>query len=376
MAELLGVHTILDRALPTGVDGARLAQWQMRQGMTYSQFAGSLAQALAGFNQSLMDKWGFMFSITEEMHMEYPDGQDITPMQPITDVDKPDEVRGTTIGHMIDMTPYGERVGGSRRFFRDARMAKLQSTIRLAVDRARWRFEIDVFKRFFTNTEYAIGSAGWNVPFVRGTGGNVDYTPPAYSGKKFTKTHNHFIGFDSGSKGFDDMLNGLADTVQEHGHEASFVGMVSMADVASYSALGNFVKFVAPVVTTIDRGGATSGSQLFANGQPMVTGGVFGYYQSDFGLIELRAFNRIPTGYAGLFKSYGQDDPRNPLAVRVHPDDGFGAYIVPETTDDRQYPLKRLTVEMEHGVGVGEDRTNGAVGYRVSGGAFANPNIT
>lgn len=376
MAEVLGVNTILDRGLPTGVDGTRVAQWMMHEGMTYGQMIGTLAQALAGFNASLNNEWGFLYAITEDLMMEYEDGQVTTPLQPITDVSEGDEVHGNTIGHMIDLKPYGGKIGGSRRFFRDARMAKIQATISTIVRRARWRFELDVFTRLFTNTEYAIGSAGYNVPFVRGNGGNVDFIPPAYSGKTFAKTHNHFIGVDSGSKGFDTMLDELADTVQEHGHQPPFTAIVSMADVASYRALTSFVKLTAPIITVVDRGGATSGNQYYAQGQPVTTGGVFGYFDGAYGLVELRASNRVPTGFASLFKSYGINDMRNPLAVRVHPTDGFGAYIVTETTDDRQYPVKRVSIEMEHGVGVGMDRTNGAVGKRVSGGTYGNPTIT
>lgn len=376
MPEILGVHTILDRALPTGVDGARLAQWELRDGTTYQQFVGSLAQALAGFNAELNNKWGYLYTITDTFHMEYPDGSQVTPLQLITDLDKPDAIHGTTIGHMIDLKAYGGRVGGSRRYFRDARMPQIQSTIRTIINQARWRFELDLFTRLFTNTEFAVGSAGYNVPFVRGTGGNVDFTPPAWEGQEFTTSHDHFVGVDDSSLDIDDMLNALAETVEEHGHEAPFTAIVSRADVATYQALTKFVEYVAPIVNIIDRGGESSGNQMFARGMPMVTGGVFGHFQSDYGLIELRASNRVPTKYAWLGKSYGVNDPRNPLAVRVHPTDGFGAYIVPETTDDRQYPVKRLTIEMEHGVGVGEDRTNGAVGYLVNGGSYTNPTIS
>jgi len=376
MPEVLGVHTILDRALPTGIDGTRLSQWELRDGTTYQQFIGGLSQALAAFNIEMSQTWGGLFSLTENFHVEYPDGSQVTPLPKITDLDKPDEIRGTSIGHMIDLTAYGGRVGGTRRYFRDARLPQIQSTIRTIVNRARWRLELDVFTRLFTNTEFAIGGAGYNVPFVRGSGGAVDFTPPAYSGQTFDTTHNHFLGFDSGSsQTLETMLNGLAETVEEHGHEPPFTAIVSRADIATYSDIPKFVQYVAPIVNIIDRGSETTGNQMFARGMPMVSGGVFGHLQSDYGLIELMASNRVPTGYAAMYKSYGQLDPRNPLMIRVHPDDGFGAYIVPETTDDRQYPIKRLTIEMEHGVGVGEDRTNGAVGRLVAGGAFVNPTI-
>lgn len=376
MTEVLGVNTILDRALPTGVDGTRLAQWQLRDGTTYQEMIGSLAQALAGKNQELNQMYGYAFFLTEEFAMEYEDGQSVTPMPKISDVSKVDAVHGKTIGHMIDLEPYGSSIGGSRRFFRDARLAQLRSSISTIVRRGVWRFEVDLFTRMMVNTEYAVGSGGYNVPFVRGTGGNVDYVPPAFGGQSFTSAHDHFLGVDSDTKGFDDLLNDLAGTVEEHGHPAPFVAWVSRADVASYRALTKFVEFTAPIVQVIDRGSETTGNQMFTRGNPMVTEGVFGYFQSDYGLIELRAYSRIPTGYASLFKSYGMNDMRNPLAIRVHPTDGFGMYIVTETTDDNQYPIKKVTVEMEHGIGVGMDRTNGAVAFLDSSGTWTNPTIS
>jgi hypothetical protein len=49
-----------------------------------------------------------------------------------------------------------------------------------------------------------------------------------------------------------------------------------------------------------------------------------GKYQSTLGQIDLIASARIPTGLVGLAKSYGNNNPQNPLYVRVHPQGGFG----------------------------------------------------
>lgn len=377
MAEVLGAHTILERALPTGVDGTKLAEWQLRDGMSYSEFANMAALALGEFNSRLVQRWGWLFSVTEEQMMEYEDGQTVAPMPEIGDTGKPDLIRGLTKGHMIDLRPYGRGIGGSRRYFRDARSPQVAATMESIVRTAEWRFEQKLINRLMTNTENAIGSSGYDVPFARGTSGtSVLYTPPSYSGKDFTSAHTHYIGVASASKGFDAVLNELAETLDEHGHMAPFIALVSKTDIESYIALDKFVQMTNPIIQTIDRGGATSGNQYFVSADPMVTNGTFGYFQSKFGLIELRASNRIPTGYAGMVKSAGINVPGNPLVVRVHPAEGFGAFIVPETVDDKQYPVQTLYVEFEFGIGVGMDRTKGAAAYRVSGGAWANPTIT
>lgn len=374
MPEILGPQTLLNLALPTGWDGTRIAQWTTRDGITYGELANQLALALGGFNQTMINDWGWLFGLTEELAIEYEQGGDVTEAPDITDVDKPEAIQGGTIGHMLNLRVYGQGIGGTKRYFRDSRSAKINAAIAVLVRRLRWRFEKRVLTRWFTNTENAIGSAGYDVPFVRGTGGNVDYAPPAFDGEAFTTSHDHYIGLDSGAKGFDEVFNELAETLQEHGYVPPFTAMTSRADVATIMALTKFVEVVDPIVQVIDRGGETTGNQLYTAGQRMF--GHLGYYQGEYGLVEVRFTNRVPTGYAGMVKSMGNLAADNPLAVRVHPDVGFGAYVVPETVPDDDYPVKQLDVEMEYGVGVGQYRAGGAAAYLVAGGVWANPTIS
>lgn len=372
MAEVLGPNTIIQRALPTGVDGTRVAQWQMRDGTTFAAYANDVALALGAVNQELNQMFGPMISYTEENMMEYADGGSVTELPEITDVDRIDMVHGQTIGHMIDLKAYGGAIGGSWRYFRDARQPQLNSTLRTIVNRGKWRFEKAIYTRAMTNTENSVGSAGYDVPFVRGTGGNVDFTPPAYGGEAFTSSHDHFF---YNNTGYSNLLDGAVEHLEEHGHVGPYTAHVSRADISSYTALKNFVTLTPQEIMMVDRGGGTGDSQYFANGTPMVAGaGLFGYYKSDYGLIALHATARIPTTYGFMYKSYGNNDARNPIAVRVHPDQGFGLFIVPSLSDETAYPIRRLNVEFEFGVGVGEDRTNGVAMRKNS--SWSNPTIS
>lgn len=375
MAEVLGPQTLLQKALPTGWDATRITEWTTKDGITYGELANQLALALGDFNQEMVTDWGWLFSLTEELAMEYEQGGSVTVLPVITDVDKPEAIHGTTIGHMINLHVFGQGIGGTRRYFRDSRSAKINAAIATLVRRGRWRFETQLLTRWFTNTENLIGAAGYDVPFVRGTGGVVDYAPPAFDGEAFTTAHDHYLGVDSsGALTEADVLNQLAETLQEHGFVPPFTAMVSRADVAAYMALTGFVEVVDPIISMIDRGGETSGNQFYATGSRAF--GLLGYFQGEYGLVEVRFTNRVPTLYAGMCKTFGNLAAQNPLAVRVHPDVGFGAYVVPETTPDDDYPVKQLDVEMEFGIGVGMDRANGAAAYYVSGGAWANPTIS
>ena len=374
MADVLGPMNLLDKALPVGVDGTRLAEWAMRDGVTYGQLAQQLALALGDANEALVAKWGFLFSITEEIMMEYENGGSVTEMDELTDTDKGVPVRGDTLGHMLPLRAYGNAIGGTKRYFRDARSAKIRAGISTLVRRGVWRFEKKLLGRFFSNAEETIGTAGYSVPFVRGTGGTVDFAPVPYDGKTFTTAHDHFVGVNlSTPKTMADVIELLVTTLAEHGHDAPYTALVSRDDIALFAALTNKVVLVEAALQIL-RGGATSGPQYFAAGQQTLMR--IGSYQSSLGLVDLVASARIPSGYVGMTKSYGQLDSRNSLAVRVHPDRGFGLAVVPETTDDMEYPIKQLDVDFEFGIGVGMDRTNGAVGYLVAGGTYANATIS
>lgn len=375
MAEVLGPLTLQNKALPTGLDGARIAQWAMRDGVTYEELVSQVSLALGAANQALFDKWSWLFYITDEVALEYPNGGTVTPMTELTDVEKPPIKHGTTIGHMLPLKYYGEAIGGTWRYFRDIRSAQLRASITNIVNSGIWRFEQKLLTRFFAIEEEAIGASGYSVPFVRGTGGNVDFAPPAYDGKAFDTSHSHFIGkdIDTGPDTLDDCLEAEALTLAEHGHMAPFVSLVSRADIALYRALSGFVDIVDPIVQTIDRGGSTSGPQFFSRGNKDI--GRIGYYQSDVGLVELIATNRLPEKYGGMGKSYGSNDPRNPLAIRVHPQGGFGFSIVPKSSDNVDFPIEKVDVDLEFGVGVGQDRTNGAASFLVADATYVSPTI-
>lgn len=379
MGEIIGAQTILANAIPTGVDGTRLAQWRMRDGRTWREHVNALAARIAEKNLMMANKWSDLFAITDDIMVEYEQGGAVTKSPKITDVSDITATSGETIGHMIDLFDYGEGIGGSSKYFRDGRRMKFISDVNTAVRKIEARWEYNLLNRFFTNTEHSVGSAGYNVPFVRGAGGNADYAPPSLAGRTFDTSHDHFLGFnESTPKTMADVLNGLAATLVEHGHSAPFTAIVSQTDVdaGTFLALSKFVQLVAPVGQgmVIDRGGETSGNQFFANGQ-FALEGTIGYFQSNYGIITLRMSPRVPTKYVGMYKSYGNRDMRNPLWVRVHPDVGFGIRIIPETTQDKDWPLKQVNFTFEFEVGVGQDRTNGTVGYLVAGGTYANPTI-
>lgn len=381
-ADLKGVMTTLSNVLPLGEDGTRIAQWMLRGGVTYDTVRADVVAAMNGVNLEMLSADAPMLYVSTEDHFEYSTGGSIYKMPRLSSSDRPTPRKGKTSGHMVDLWKVGDAIGGDDDFFMDARPALITTSVAQIISAGRNTWEIDLFTRFFTNTENQLGTYGYDVGFCDAST-TVQYAPLQWNGKVFTTSHQHYIGYDSGSKTFADVLDGLALTITEHGHQPPLMALISESDVVTFRALTNYIRPLDPT-TGWDRGGLTSGATLRQDGEtpaPPPMGGRFvGWYDSNYGRIVLFATNRIATGYVGMFKSYGSNDPRNPLVVRIHPQIGFGYYIAEVPNYQSTWPVKIIEVFNRYGVSVNgagqSSRTAGAVGLLVSGGSFTNPVIS
>lgn len=374
MPNIIGAQTIRDTALPSGIDADIITAFRMREGSTYGDFLNRASVAIGAKNQELLDKWGWLIGLNPEPDVMYEDGTTAEASKRVTDIDDFEIVGGSDNGHMLPLWLHGKSAGGSWKYFQRTNEYRIRATIgKIVNDHAR-RFEIDLLTRWFTNTENAVGG-GYDVPFVRGSGGTVKYIPRSWGGNNFGVSHNHYFGVDSDSKGFEDLLEELVFHLVEHGYEAPFDALVSATDVqaGSYRALTNFVQIVDPVVSLIDRGGATSGSQMFAYGQSGY--GRIGYYQSKNGLVNLHQSPLLPTKYAGVVKSAGQLSENNPLHVRL-PEEGFGMYILTDPSGREDFPIRLIRVPFEFGVGTGPERERGAAAFLDASGNWSNASIS
>lgn len=380
MAQIPGPLTTLNHALPLGLDPARLAQGRFAKDSkrNYEQMRQLLAARIDARNSEKLAMWGPLIGITTDDYFEYPTGGSIVAAANITDLDRVQPMKAETVGHMIDLQPYGVAIGGSDRYFRDAREVQVLAAIQTNLDSLDMRLEQTILTRAMTSTETLLGSSGYSVGFASASA-SLSFTPPSYGGTNFASSHTHYVGYDTGSKTMADVLDGLAVHVNEHGHQAPFNALVSQADVALFRALASFVLPVSSSVIQIDRGGGTTGPAYFTNTNietvPSAGGSFIGQYLSARGIVNLYASTRIPTGYVFLYKTFGMNDPRNPIAVRVHPEVGFGAYMKQIPNFDTTWPVKAVEVHEEFGVSAGRDRTSAAAGYLVSGGTWANPTI-
>lgn len=381
-----GILTTRNYQLPVGLDGTRLAQWQLRDGSTYAETRALIAAAFDGYNEEALTVWDDLITVTPEDHFEYPNGGTVIEMvKRVSGETRPPLVSGFTTGHMIDLAIWWQGIGGDEYFFRDARRPTILASVSGLAQSGRNLFDKALLVRAMTTTENLLGTNGYDVPFCNGSPGTLKFAPQQWNGQVFQDTHNHYLAFDSGSKTYDDVFTSLAQTVNEHGHNGPYTAFVSEGDVPTIRALTNYIK---PVnnINIIDRGGLTTGAQYFENGlilsTPPTGTRYIGAYDTGYGTVALRATYRIPSiinntnGYVFLYKSYGSTDARNPLAVRYHPDMGFGFRIKEIPSYDTTWPVKEIEVETEYGISCGINRTVGAcaeIGSGVS--TYQNPTI-
>lgn len=380
MADVRGVLTQLNHALPSGVDPTRLAQWRLKEGSSYSEFRSMVANAIDGVNGEILSRWGDLIHVTFDDYLEYPTGGTIVDMPETSDLDVLDAYKGETVAHMIDLKTREFRIASSKKFLMDVRQPVLQATVINRIQSYRNLIEKAVLTRALTNTSNLLGASGYDVGWADASG-TITYAPMPFGGNTFATTHNHYIGYNSSSsKTLADAFDGLAATLSEHGHEQPYTAYVAEADVTTIRGLTNYIRPTRQSVVTIDRGGATSGNQFFATGvveaTPPAGGRYIGEYDTGYGTVILRAISRLATGYVFMYKSYGQNDPRNPIYVRVRPEVGFGLRLIEEPSFDDFYPIKSIMAEVEFGVSVGRDRTAGAAGLVVAGGSWANATIS
>lgn len=364
---LLGINDLKQFALPTGWDGGELAKYSLADGTTYEQMVETIAAGLAIANEGLITDpvWGGLIAVTEEAALEYREGAN-NGMTERTEYQRADARRAATAGHMLPIKSYDRALGWTFDFLRKARAAQLEADIADALYDMRDNWERQLLTRFFSVTENQIGSAGYDVPFVHGSGGAVVMTPPPYAGKTFDNTHDHFDR--KGTSNHADALNVGAQHLWEHGIFGPFNAIVPFTDIATYTALTKFIK-PNRGVEYISVGSNAPYAQAELGDERFI-----GLFESDYGLIRLWITPHLPTNYLGVYKPYAPNDPRNPLRVRYAPDLGVGAVLM-RGEGFRQYPLEHAILLHEFGVGVG-NRLNGYACYFAASGSYTAPTIS
>jgi hypothetical protein len=356
MAGILGPRAAVDAAtLPTGVDGARILAFQLRNGKTTGQIIGEVASGIGLVNQQIANKFGRFVYFTDAPYAYYAGGtgggRRMTPIK--VEFKQADGVRSVDGGHMLPLKDFEDALAWTPLYLRDARDAQISSDVNLIVESWRNRVHDDFYRRILTDNENAQGG-GYDVPWAIGTGVNVPFIPQQYGTYEFDSTHTHFLASATTTSAEHDVLMEQAvEHLIHHGFTGPFTLLVSRADVALYDIAKKFVRLLPTGVTAV---GGNTDSPVLVSPQDLsgAPGEVFGLWISKFGsVVILRNDPFIPTGYAWMGVSFGENNPMNPVAIRVHPSEMFGLRLDPQGTKSLINPeLEKVLVKGTHGVGV------------------------
>lgn len=371
---VLGPRALVDLAVPTGIDGSILFQFELQNMNKYTpqEVIQRAAAAIGVVNERLAARYGGLITFKEMMHAIYRQGEASRSMTPRrNEFIAPDPAASQVIGHMIDVVGFDDGLAWTAEWLKKAYEEQIAADLAYVSDKWENRVDYDIISRMLTNTEHTIGSAGYNVGWVNGTTGNVDFVPPAYQGKQFDSSHDHYVA-QSGttSANVQTLLGTMIEHLRHHGHSGRLVALVSDDDLAKYSGMDRFVRILEQGITPTNN---TSDAYVATGRVEGIPGELFGLYIDNRGTVELRSHYRIPTGYVWMGKSYGNQHPKNPVAIRTT-DKGFGLRVEPTITDHVQPRLKAVLFEGDHGVGV-NDRVNGVAGLFGSA-SWSNPTIS
>ncbi len=347
----------------TGWDATALQNYRLADGTNYAAIVAQINAALGGLNADLASDplWSTLISFTDQPEVEYRVGG-TGGMQRHTEYGRPDAQRSATEGHMLPLLKWDRALGWTWDYLQDARIGQIQADIAMAVQDIRDTWRKQILTRLLQRGDDSgaingLGTSGYSPGFATAAAStDVDFVPPTWGGTSFTSAHEHYVGISGGAFTVAALQDVRAE-LREHGHQPPFDVLIGVNDEVAVRALTGFVPVAQQLVTY----GTSVSLANFGMEADEINGS---YY---IGMIEdcrIRVVPGIPQYYGFGYKTYGLNNPRNPVRVRVGKGQMAPQFVA--MTDPRAgnatTPIQYLMVYGQFGVGVG-DRTNGTPRY-------------
>lgn len=350
--------------LPAVIDQNYIAGMQTASGTDFSEVLRSLDERVRAFNTGFDPLLGALIYDTQEAFIEYT-GAVAFDVQEAGEYTMARMQRGEVAGGWnLPVRKWDVSIGWTEDGLREMRTTSIMNNLDGVLLGLRTRFRREVMRRFFSDAEVPVeyGKTAATSPGFAGSGTGLNiYDRPYPNGSALPGGYTHYIRTDSA--GLDAALLAARDKLIKIGHAAPFDIIAPQAQIDAIKLSPYFVKTGSPLI----RMAPTAAEALV---DPALYVGVFG------DLIRVRAaIDDFTDANIAVFKTYGDLDPRNPLAVRFPdtpglPDGGRSAYIRSRSLS----PLDQAQVISRWGVGVG-NRT-AAVLIRVAGsGSYVAPTI-
>lgn len=367
-----GILNLKHIKLPTAWDAAELQRLTLREGVSYADIIQDIDDALSIALEDAMSGWlSTLIYLTSEVALEYGSGVS-NQWEDHTERSQPDSRHGDKSGHMLPIKTKDWKLGWTADALEEIRQIDIDEAVGSMADGLVDIWEQGALQRAFKLEEesgraYGLGATGVSVPFCDGGNGSVPYVPkpnPTRASSPFMATHNHFLRLDGiNQANFEEAMS----HVWEHGADAPFDLLISEADVAAWQNTSNVTGFKEKADALIQYGVDTDLAQ--------VSEGYIGAVVSKrYGSARVRPLGRIPTGYWAIYKSYGQNDPRNPIYARYDAMMGYGAKLV--VAQMGLYPLQGAIGQMKIGFGVGRRRDAMVLVKNDTSGTYTTPTIS
>jgi len=357
--------------LPGGWDATELTRLTLADGTTYQQIVKDIDDGLQIAGEMLMQSYAAqLISITDEPALEYGQGAS-GGFTRITERGKGEGTRGATGGHMLPLLGWDAPLFWTYLFLKNARRRQLDENVDNIIRHTKDVFEKQVYTRFFKMEEetghyFGLGASGYSVPFCDGGAGTQAFTPKAYPdrGGTFAASHDHYLRLNGITQA---NLESAVAALWEHGVDGPYDLVASYADLSSWTNTTNVTGYIERPDPSV----AYGNSSELANVSDIYQGGV----KTDLGFVRLKTSGRVPTGYWGVTKVHGVNDPRNPLKVRV---EKGRTMVTPELIVENMgsFPLQGAVPMIFFGVGVGEMREAAVLVENDSSGDYATPTIS
>lgn len=357
---LLGNRDTRDLVDVTGIDPALLQRFRLADGATYEQVEAMATAALSGFNGSVANDpfWSMLISFTDRAEARYTIGN-ASEMVAHTEYGRPDPERAERAGHMLPLRKWDKMLGWTRDYLEEARLDDLQADVSLVIEAAQNRWRKSLLTRLLKRGDESgaivgLSSTGLSPGFATAAASTgVDFIPPSYAGLAFTSDHEHYVGI-SGGAFTAAVFTDARSELEEHGHEPPFEFIIGPSDEATVSGLTGFVSVNEALINQAITVASTTFTGAAIDGKRPI-GAIEGF--------RIWVVPGVPQYYGFGWKSYGRNNPRNPLTVRLPLNQrGPILRLIRDSNNPGIAPVQNLMSQMAFGVGVG-DRTNGTARY-------------
>lgn len=379
MPIILGQRSLIQNVVPTGIDATYLYRFAMQQEMNPMEVMQMAAIVIGDANEYAAAIYGGLFSLTERLYAVYRQGNGVRQMTPkASEYAEEDGATTERIGHMLFIEQYKDATPWSRDYLEAADPEGLRDDVLMKKEDWINRVDYEMIRAMLRKSEIAVGSVGKAVSWVDQSG-SIDYVPPQWMNVVHDDTHTHFLRTNAALSAANalSMIDSLAAHLTHHGHtgmKAAFVGD-NVADALTSSNDKRIATYI-PAEFRLLSGNTNAPISTVAGQIEGIPGEIVCYVTTKNGLVEVRRHPRIPqvlpdgntaAGHIWMGKSYGVQDARNPLAIRLKPGKGFGLRMDPQVDRSINPSLEKLLFRTEFGVNV-NDRTAGVAGQIASGG--------